>query len=895
MLPFRKKRSSFPVSVSMGMHVSVSRVRPVYGVMLSLTALAGIMGTVLSFVTSCKGLISFSAGAAVIPSLAGWALFSMIYALWDKKPVASRSMLLAAGVLILLYGVINIKSLAAGYMLAVNDFAGGLYRKFAEAPPFAPGDEFTAVKQECIDNALGFTAVIISLLACRIVKRPNIILFLLATVPPAELSLYFGLVPSYPAFALLLASFCGAAAAEFTRFGVFSDPSAEKLFTKTAAQSSAAAEAAMLLCFISAVLYMGASGYSRPDKADEFRDGFSLYMKNFSWEKFAEDLHEAIIPVKTKEIIHDGRLGNTASVEFTGENVLEVTLPTNSWELYLKGLTAVNYTGSRWTSGTPVPQLETKLTSPEFFSGRALRYTEGLENLTVNDVIVRSSDRTDTMKYYPQYSAGLLETDGVRRRYGTYFPQSLAAFDNGRNIIDGTASVNLPDTMAADEQKMRTYAYTNCLDVPDTFTAAEDFFADFEGGSKWETLEYIRKKLGDECEYTLESGKKPFGSDFAQWFLTENKKGSCTHFASAAVLLCRYMGIPSRYCEGFVIKNSDIARFPAEGRYTTVSVPDSRAHAWAEVYADGFGWLVFEATPGYGNMVFSPDSEDYGDTDGVSEITSVTTEPPVFTENPDNTTVTALAGEEVSQTGSSGNSSETVYETETTVASHDSEEISGGFTESGTGIGGQDGNADGSGTGTRSTGDNGEGNGGNTDIPGTEQTGEGSIESEYDENGIGIESETASTAVFGSDEHSTPKPMSKSVKVIITVIICAALAAAAYFLLRYAETRRRRSLLKNHPDKAAAEIYRLLERLCTMAGVGGKNEELGRELTESCKIERGGELVACALKARFGEGVSCGEAMTAAEDYRAAAAVLTGLMTESRTVIAKFFLMDRYI
>lgn len=57
------------------------------------------------------------------------------------------------------------------------------------------------------------------------------------------------------------------------------------------------------------------------------------------------------------------------------------------------------------------------------------------------------------------------------------------------------------------------------------------------------------------------------------------------------------MGIPARYCEGFVIKGSDIAMFPSEGRYTTVSVPDSRAHAWVEIYADGFGWIVSRLLP----------------------------------------------------------------------------------------------------------------------------------------------------------------------------------------------------------------------------------------------------------------------------------------------------------
>ena len=53
------------------------------------------------------------------------------------------------------------------------------------------------------------------------------------------------------------------------------------------------------------------------------------------------------------------------------------------------------------------------------------------------------------------------------------------------------------------------------------------------------------------------------------------------HFASAATLLLRWMGIPARYVAGYV------ADVPASGH---VRVPDSAAHAWVEVYIEGYGW-----------------------------------------------------------------------------------------------------------------------------------------------------------------------------------------------------------------------------------------------------------------------------------------------------------------
>ena len=96
--------------------------------------------------------------------------------------------------------------------------------------------------------------------------------------------------------------------------------------------------------------------------------------------------------------------------------------------------------------------------------------------------------------------------------------------------------------------------------------------------------------LASIAEYDPNTPATPEGEDYVTYFLTESRRGYCMHFASAAVLMLRWMGVPARYVAGYV------ADVPASGH---VRVPDSAAHAWVEVYIEGYGWEPVEVTPAY--------------------------------------------------------------------------------------------------------------------------------------------------------------------------------------------------------------------------------------------------------------------------------------------------------
>ena len=97
--------------------------------------------------------------------------------------------------------------------------------------------------------------------------------------------------------------------------------------------------------------------------------------------------------------------------------------------------------------------------------------------------------------------------------------------------------------------------------------------------------------ISSAAKYTLSPHIVPDNEDFALYFLENAKEGYCIHFATAAALMLRSLGIPARITSGFVVSVSkDNVNKP-------VNVTDRNAHAWVEVYYNEIGWLPLEVTP----------------------------------------------------------------------------------------------------------------------------------------------------------------------------------------------------------------------------------------------------------------------------------------------------------
>ncbi len=108
--------------------------------------------------------------------------------------------------------------------------------------------------------------------------------------------------------------------------------------------------------------------------------------------------------------------------------------------------------------------------------------------------------------------------------------------------------------------------------------------------SNYSKAQRLALAIQQDATYTLRPPAIPEGRDATDFFLFEgNKRGYCTYFAGALTVLCRSQGIPARVVSGF-------AGMDWSGSEAGL-LREGNAHAWTEVWVEGFGWVVVDATP----------------------------------------------------------------------------------------------------------------------------------------------------------------------------------------------------------------------------------------------------------------------------------------------------------
>ena len=302
--------------------------------------------------------------------------------------------------------------------------------------------------------------------------------------------------------------------------------------------------------------------------------------------------------------------------------------PNPAGRMYLRGASYSTYTGTSWESGSGTEEIHPEyfppLTAPNTpsytmrvrdagFSGTwyyPYRYDgsgqldpdgrltlEWNMDFTENPDLITSWNDLPTEEYYVSYRPGGPE-DGFIPLDGVWEAEESVYRFGGVHYSDGAEADN---TAAVHDPIDGVYAA--CLDVPSGLR-----------GTLEPLLEEVRSQQAAADERLPEQFREPVacaartaawlasaavydpgtpametGEDFVAHFLEEGR-GFCVHFATAGTMLLRMQGIPARYVNGYV------ATLDSRGWGTVL---DSDAHAWVEIYLDGYGWYPVDMTPGY--------------------------------------------------------------------------------------------------------------------------------------------------------------------------------------------------------------------------------------------------------------------------------------------------------
>ena len=123
--------------------------------------------------------------------------------------------------------------------------------------------------------------------------------------------------------------------------------------------------------------------------------------------------------------------------------------------------------------------------------------------------------------------------------------------------------------------------------------------------NNYDKAKAIEQYLASNFPYNLDVRSTPRNRDFVDYFLFDQKEGYCSYYASAMTVLARCAGLPARYVEGYMLPPD-----PVKDKNNTFVVTNMQAHAWVEIYFEGYGWLPFEPTSPFRSDFYTSDLSD---------------------------------------------------------------------------------------------------------------------------------------------------------------------------------------------------------------------------------------------------------------------------------------------
>lgn len=270
---------------------------------------------------------------------------------------------------------------------------------------------------------------------------------------------------------------------------------------------------------------------------------------------------------------------NAGALKQTGTKVMTVVTDLNG-RIYLKGMSYANYENNKWSVLTD----EQANDYPQDFQAFIMT-----ANYQERSTVTIDTVNKESIVYTPYYLASINDTfspvcdvlvsnsDKATNYSMSVMPYSESELDNFS--MDFSSQVYDYDNFVKNYYLKLPYATKLAM-----LKIAEE--NNLTGVSTQNIPQAVKQFVSHSASYSLNTQKVPDGRDVAEWFLNDAETGYCMHFANAAAVMLRALGVPARYVTGYC---ADVV----DGKAIVTS---DNAHAWVEYYDSSIGWIPLDAT-----------------------------------------------------------------------------------------------------------------------------------------------------------------------------------------------------------------------------------------------------------------------------------------------------------
>lgn len=275
---------------------------------------------------------------------------------------------------------------------------------------------------------------------------------------------------------------------------------------------------------------------------------------------------------------------NAGALTQTGKKVMTVTSSTDG-RIYLKSMAYANYENNKWSVLTDEQADNYPQDYQSFIMTIMTQYFGDAETVTIDTV---NKENVIYTPYYLNY---------INNNFSPVCDVFIANTDKATNYtmfvipyseenINDFSRIEISGTSKYDDFAQCYLSLPNDTKQAMLEIAERNNIKDLSKSDISQTVAAVKDFVSHSASYSLNTQKVPDGRDVAEWFLNDAQTGYCMHFANAAAVMLRALGVPARYVTGYCANVVD-------GKATVTS---DNAHAWVEYFDERIGWIPLDAT-----------------------------------------------------------------------------------------------------------------------------------------------------------------------------------------------------------------------------------------------------------------------------------------------------------